>query len=141
MHSYVRTPLLSGRAIGLALAFLAALGAPGDTAAQGHAHEAPAPFTGMWQVTFESQMGRMSWTFTLDMDDGALSGIAEAESGSMPVEGHQEGEIVDFVVQVEAPDHSVTLEFEGTVEDDAASGTVTIFDGTYDWTAERIVAR
>lgn len=135
MRSALRTA-----AIGLALA--ASLTAPSRLHAQAAAHETHATFTGAWEVTFDSQMGRMTWVFTLDLEGGVLSGLAEAEggTGTMPVDGTQDDETVAFVVQVEAPDHSVTLEFEGTVDGDAASGSVAIGDGVYEWTAARVDA-
>ncbi len=101
----------------------------------GHAPHAVPAFAGAWEVTFASQMGEMTWTLDLTQEDGQLVGTTETEMGSAPVEGFQDGSQVEFIIYIEAPDHSVEMAFTGTIEGHEAGGIVDIMGEPFDWSA------
>ena len=124
-------------ALTLALTTLA-WGAAPASGQEKHAPHTAAPFAGVWEVTFASQMGEMTWTLDLVLEAGQLDGSTETEMGSAPVEGVQDGDQVEFTIYLEAPDHAVDLAFVGTVEGDEAAGVVDIMGEPFDWYATKV---
>lgn len=106
-----------------------------------HADHDMAMFDGTWELTFETQMGAAEWTVQLDVTDHVITGVASTQVGDMPIEGTQEGNALEFILFLNAPDHAVEFEFSGTLEGDSAEGSVLIVDQTFGWSGARVDAR
>jgi hypothetical protein len=104
-------------------------------------HTEHATFDGTWLLTFETQMGAAEWTVELVVEEHAITGVAVTEIGNMPIEGTQDGNEVEFILFLNAPDHAVEFMFSGTLDGDTAEGSVTIIDETFGWTGKRTDGR
>ena len=93
-----------------------------------------ADFSGVWEITFNSAMGPVAWTLTMEQDGSALEGKCETARGTMLVEGSVDGDKVEFDVLIEGGMHAMTLVFVGEIDGDKASGKVSgMGDSDEDW--------
>ncbi len=103
------------------------------------AGEAPAVVvTGTWEVTIETPEESFAVTMTVKQEGSEFSGTMVTPFGEATVkDGVVSGNDVNFTVVVGAGDAGMTVELEGKVEGDEASGTGEAPDGSFTWTAKR----
>lgn len=103
------------------------------------AGEAPAVVvTGTWEVSVETPDESFAVTMTLKQEGSSFSGTMLTPFGEASVkDGVVSGKDVSFTVVIGAGDEGMTVELEGKVEGDEASGTGEAPDGSFTWTAKR----
>ena len=123
------------RTILLTLAILLLLGLPGQLCAAGPA--------GRWKSEFETQIGRMNYTFELKTDGDKVIGQAiRNRDGEMATNTITEGKIKDdeisFVEQARIQDQDIRIEYAGKITGDEMKLTRKVGDfGTSDIVAKR----
>jgi hypothetical protein len=79
---------------------------------------------GKWEIVINSPLGAQKAQLELKTDGGTLSGSQQAAQGSGPLEnGKVDGNNVSWSAKISSP-MPLTLDFTGTVEGDALSGSV-----------------
>jgi hypothetical protein len=79
---------------------------------------------GTWKLTMDTPMGERSSTLTVKAVGGALQGTQSAEGQTAAIaDGTVDGNSVGWKVSITQP-MPLTLDFSGTVDGDAMSGTV-----------------
>jgi len=93
-----------------------------------------AKLAGTWQMSFESPHGPMTANLHIQQDGSKLTGTFDVEHmGSMPLAGSVDGGKVSM--KVEVPGQKLTLTFNGEIDGDKMSGTMTPRDSA--WKATR----
>lgn len=103
------------------------------------AEEAPAvDVTGTWSVTIQSDQGSFDSTIEAKQTGANVSGTMRSQFGQSEIkDGLVSGNTLSFSIEFEAGGESFSLDFSGTVEGDAASGTGSGAQGSFTWTAKR----
>jgi hypothetical protein len=79
---------------------------------------------GTWNLKMQTPIGERSSTLTLSRSGSGLTGTLAAEGNSTPLlEGKADGNAVRFKAQIKNP-MPLTLEFDGSVDGDSITGTV-----------------
>ncbi|MCZ7656705.1 MAG: hypothetical protein M5U07_02060 [Xanthobacteraceae bacterium] len=93
---------------------------------------------GTWNLTMETPMGERRATLAVKAEGGALTGTQSADGDSTEIfEGTASGESVAWKVSITNP-MPLTLEFNGTVDGDKMSGTMSAgFYGSWPFTGTR----
>ena len=79
---------------------------------------------GTWSIMMQTPIGERKASLTLKDAGGALSGELAAEGNAAPIfDGKADGQRVAWKADIKNP-MPLTLEFTGTVNGDAMSGTV-----------------
>ncbi|HEX9169141.1 MAG TPA: hypothetical protein VF886_09475 [Roseiarcus sp.] len=79
---------------------------------------------GTWNLSFETPIGAQETTLTAKAAGGALTGTQSGRDGSQPIhDGAVNGDEVSWSLAITSP-MPMTLEFKGTVEGDAITGSV-----------------
>ena len=121
----------SSRALALALVCLAL-----PLTARAQATNAT-EFSGLWHIDFSTSQGPTEMDLHLRIEDDEIQGEATGMGMAFPLEGHQDGAEVEFVIYISMPDHEVDLYFEGTLDGDTAEGGGTVMSETFTWSAKR----
>ena len=126
------------------LATLALLMFPGTQEAQ-----AQIDVTGSWELSWETQRGASTSTFTFTQDGMAFTGLAEmamgrrgagAGGGIREIEitdGKIEGNTITFSMAMGRGERSMSFTFSGTVDGDTMEGTMTTPRGESPFTGKR----
>ena len=94
--------------------------------------------TGEWTMTFSTDGGDLPATLTLAQDGETLTGVLVSDQGTIEFEGTIMGNMLKWVVEVDAGGQFLEISMEGTVEGDEITGTADF--GGYGggaWTATR----
>jgi len=93
---------------------------------------------GTWNLTMQTPMGDRKATLIVTTAGNALQGTQSAEGNSTDIfEGSVSGNAVSWKVNIIEP-MSMTLEFNGTVESNTMSGSMTAgLFGSWPFTGER----
>ena len=79
---------------------------------------------GTWKLTFETPIGTQETTLEAKAVRGALTGTQSGRDGSQPIsDGAVDGDEASWSLAITSP-MPMTLEFKGTVDGDAMSGSV-----------------
>ena len=98
----------------------------------------PIDVAGKWYLSFDSAMGPMTWVATFDQEGSEFSGACDIGMGeALVTNGRIENNRISFHVELDMPGHEMTLVFEGTVEGDEATGTLTGMGDEQEWTGSR----
>ena len=94
--------------------------------------------TGEWTMTFTSDQGDQSAALTLEQDGETLTGSLSSEIGVTEFEGTITGNMLKWVLEVDAGGQFLEITMEGTVEGDEIAGTADFGGyGGGEWTAVR----
>lgn len=101
--------------------------------------EAPAvDVTGTWELTIEGEQGSIAAKVKVKQEGAAFDGTMESQFGEAKLtDGTVSGSSISFTVSFEIGEESFEIEFTGTVEGDAASGSGDGPQGAFKWTAKR----
>ncbi len=94
--------------------------------------------TGEWAMTFGTDAGDLPATLTLEQDGETLTGVLVSDQGTIEFEGTIMGNMLKWVVEVDANGQFLEISMEGTVEGDEMTGTADF--GGYGggaWSAKR----
>jgi hypothetical protein len=93
---------------------------------------------GNWNLTMQTPMGERNATLSLKSADGSLTGTQGADGNSVEIfDGTVNGNDVAWKVSITNP-MPLTLEFKGTVADNAISGEMGIgLMGSFPFTGKR----
>lgn len=92
---------------------------------------------GTWKLTMSTPIGARPATVSLASDGGTLTGTQSAEGQSEQIVGTVNGDAVAWKVSITNP-MPMTVEFAGTVDGDAISGSMTAGAfGTWPFTGSR----
>lgn len=92
---------------------------------------------GTWKLVMQTPIGERKSTLTLQEAGGALIGKLAAEDGSVDIyEGKLAGNNASWKVNIKNP-MPLTLEFNGTVDGDKISGTVSAAVGSWPFSGSR----
>ena len=81
---------------------------------------------GNWNLVVETPMGERRATLSLKPDDGALTGSQMADGSTAEIfDGTVNGNQLSWKVSISDP-MPLTLEFNGTVDGDEVTGSVTL---------------
>ncbi len=97
----------------------------------------PAKVAGNWEMSMEGPRGTMTQTLTLEQDGKNIKGTMKGQRGESPVEGTVDGNKINFTVKRETPNGTRTIEYAGTLDDDAMKGTVKFGEREMQWAAKR----
>lgn len=118
------------------LALLIAAGVALPAAAQTPAAAADA--LGTWNATFNTQQGVIPATLTLQKNGEKLTGTIASAEGQSPVEAELKGNALTVWFNYNANGDAIPIEMTGTVDGDAAKGTMTAGGSPAgDWSATR----
>ena len=79
---------------------------------------------GTWNLTLETPIGTQETTLVAQTSGGVLTGTQSGPDGSMPIQdGAINGDEASWSVNITSP-MPMTLQFNGTVDGDAMSGSV-----------------
>ncbi len=100
----------------------------------------PVPVAGTWTVTVELEGGAREYTIELAQEGETLSGSAAADSGTGEISaGSVKDGRVEFTVVFSFGSRTYDFEFEGELDGDELSGTVSINGGASSpWTGRRV---
>jgi hypothetical protein len=93
---------------------------------------------GKWNTVVKSPMGDQKSLVTFKQDGSTLSGSGEAQGNTTQLQdGKIDGNAVSWKIAITSP-MPMTLEFTGTVDGDAMSGTVKAGAfGSFPWSGTR----
>lgn len=93
---------------------------------------------GTWNLTMQTPLGERSATLEVKADGATLAGTQSAEGQQGPIyEGTVNSNNVAWKVDITSP-MAMTLEFEGAVDGDAMSGSMSAgMYGSWSFTAKR----
>jgi len=75
---------------------------------------APAGFNGTWTTSFDSQVGVQTYTFTLKVDGGKVTGRAKSDNGDYEIaDGKVEGDKITFVENMDYQGMALAIAYEG----------------------------
>jgi hypothetical protein len=80
--------------------------------------------SGVWLLNVESPMGREEILARFDQSGRALSGAMKTNGVDVPLRGGIDGEAIQFDMTLEVRGQPLTLQYLGTVQGEAMSGTV-----------------
>ena len=102
-----------------------AAAAPAAAAAAAAPPPPPPPaIVGAWNLLIETPVGNQEPTFTVSLDDGALTGVFSGEQGDLeiPEITDTDGQIA-FSMEIHAGGQQLKLDFTGTVDGDSITGS------------------
>ncbi len=80
-------------------------------------------FTGTWDVTLDTPIGKMAVVFEIAESDGVITGVARSDAESVDFQdAHADGDRLTWSQAVTTP-MRLTLKFDVVVEGDAMTGT------------------
>ena len=111
--------------------------------------------TGKWELTFESPRGQVTQVMMLEQDGSTVVGTIEGGGmgrgrggggrgggggpGAFDIEdGMIDGDTITFVIVRSFGDRSMTMEYVGTVDGDAITGTMSTPRGEMEFSAVRV---
>jgi hypothetical protein len=95
--------------------------------------------TGNWEVSWQGRQGMRIINIAFQQDGEKLTGTYVASTGQeVPVTGTIEGAKITFSVTMPTQQGEFTINFKGTVEGDAMSGTLTVGDAERPWTGKKL---
>ena len=111
----------------------------------GHAY---AGVTGSWEISWETQRGATTSTFTFTQEDLAFTGMAEMAMGGRGgggggtreveiTDGKVDGNTITFSLAMGMGERSMSFTFSGTVDGDTMEGTMTTMRGENPFTGKR----
>ncbi len=122
----------------LSFALAVALAVPAAAAAQTAPAAPPADVIGTWNASFNTQQGVILATMTLRRAGEKITGTIGSPNGEGPLEAEVKGKTLWVWFNYDVNGNQIPIEMTGTVEGDAASGTMTAAgDPAGDWTARR----
>jgi hypothetical protein len=114
----------------------ACLAVPAAAAAQAPASVDP---IGTWNATFNTQQGVMAATLKLEKSGDKIGGTITSQDGSTPVEAESKGKALTVWFNYNANGQPIPIELNGTVDGDAAKGTINAGGSPAgDWSATRV---
>ena len=91
-------------------------GALAATAVLATAAIAQAPnISGTWTTSFDSQVGKQTYTYTIKVDGGALTGHAKSNLGEGDIKGTVSGNTVTFVENLTYQDMPLAITYTGQI--------------------------
>ena len=91
-----------------------------------------ADVTGTWTASFDTQVGKQSYTYTFKVDGNKLTGKAKSESGhdreTDITEGMVNGDDISFVENINYQGMPLKIVYKGKIEGDEIKFTRTIAD-------------
>jgi hypothetical protein len=95
--------------------------------------------TGAWDVSWEGRQGTRTVTINFEQDGETLKGsFAGPQGNEVPVTGSVEGDRITFTVSMQSQRGEFSLTFNGTVEGDAMSGTMSVAQMERPWTGKKV---
>ena len=94
---------------------------------------------GIWTMTIETPQGARPTPLKVTEVNGEnFKGSFEGPQGSLEIAGTLKGTAITFEANIDTPNGALTLSFEGKIENEKMSGTVSFGSfGSGGWTAER----
>jgi hypothetical protein len=87
----------------------------------------PVDVVGSWDYTFDTPEGVTTWRVTFAMTDGALTGQAVSDYGTLAMTNAKlEGPDVSFAVKINYNGEMIDLYFAGKVQGDATDGAIAV---------------
>lgn len=83
-----------------------------------------ASVAGTWTLSIESPQGTRESTLVAAQNGEAITGTMKTQRGEMPVTGTLKGNAIAFGYKVSMQGNEMDIQYTGTVEGDAMSGTV-----------------
>ena len=112
--------------------------------------QAQVDLTGTWEISWETQRGATTTTFTFAQEENAFTGMAQMMMGGRPgggggggtreveiTDGKIDGNNVTFNMAMGMGERSMTFTFTGTVTGDTMEGTMTTARGENPFTGKR----
>lgn len=124
----------STRAVRSCFILAIALLLPAGIAAQ----EECANFAGVWDVQVVANGQVTPATLTLEQEECALEGHADGQAGRIVInDGKAENQEISFRIEFAGNGQSMTLFFEGELEEDEITGTVATPEGALTWSGKK----
>jgi hypothetical protein len=79
---------------------------------------------GTWTLSVESPRGTRDSTLILAQEGEAITGTMKSQRGDVPVSGTLKGKAIAFGYKMSMQGNEMDIQYTGTVEGDAMSGTV-----------------
>lgn len=76
---------------------------------------AQADLSGTWTASFDSQVGEQSYTYTIKVDGGTLTGHAKSNLGEGDIKGTVSGSAVTFVENLNYQDMQLAITYTGQI--------------------------
>jgi hypothetical protein len=99
--------------------------------------KAPASIAGKWDMTVETDQGQMQTLLEIKLDGKKVTGTITGPQGAGPIEGEFADNKLTFSMSFDSPNGSMNIAFNGTLKDDALSGTLDFGQGQIPWHATR----
>ena len=94
--------------------------------------------SGTWEMTREGRNGPMTSDFTIEQDGSKITVTMPGRQGDDVVgEGTIEGNAIQWTITRDTPRGEFVMEYTGTVDGDAMSGTMSVMDREMEWTAKK----
>jgi hypothetical protein len=75
----------------------------------------PANISGTWTTSFDSQVGKQTYTYTIKVDGGTLTGHAKSNLGEGDIKGTVSGNAVTFVENLNYQDMQLAITYTGQI--------------------------
>ena len=79
------------------------------------AYAQAANISGTWNTSFESQVGKQTYTYTIKVDGGTLTGHAKSNLGEGDIKGTVSGNTVTFVENLNYQDMQLAITYTGQI--------------------------
>ncbi|HSQ96407.1 MAG TPA: hypothetical protein VLM18_09995 [Croceibacterium sp.] len=74
-----------------------------------------ADISGTWTTSFDSQVGRQTYTYTFKVDGGTLTGHTKSNLGESDLKGTVDGDNVTFVENLKYQDQTLAITYTGQI--------------------------
>ena len=74
-----------------------------------------ADISGTWHASFDSQVGTQTYTYTIKVDGGTLTGHAKSNLGEGDIKGTVSGNAVTFVESLNYQDMQLAITYTGQI--------------------------
>ena len=71
--------------------------------------------SGTWTTSFDSQVGQQTYTYTIKVDGGALTGHAKSNVGEGDIKGTVTGDTVTFVENLDYQGQALAITYTGQI--------------------------
>lgn len=79
------------------------------------AYAAAPDISGNWQTSFDSQVGKQTYTYTIKVDGGVLTGHAKSNLGEGDIKGTVADDKVTFVENLSYQGQALAITYNGTI--------------------------